>query len=161
LYSTVDDLYTWLRALLQGHVVAPETLASLFSNQAPHYGFGWFLGDDVGGFPDAGDARGQVVHHDGGCPGFSTRVILYPEHEVIAIALSNARPSNTGVMAAALADLVLGLEVKHPSVTADDQICRLAIREGVAAANARWEELQASGAGPNVLPSAAAISSRG
>jgi len=160
LYSTVDDLFTWTRALLTGRVISIEALDEMFTVQAGNYGYGWFLGDAIGGFPEAGGARGKVVHHDGGCPGFDTRVILYPEHEVVAIALANARPSSGGVMAAALADMVLGLEVRRPSVTADDQICRLAIRDGTEAARIRWEALQASKAGPDIMPTAAAISGR-
>ena len=82
------DLFTWTRALLTGRVISIESLDEMFTVQAGNYGYGWFLGDAIGGFPEAGGARGKVVHHDGGCPGFDTRVV-----DVLAVASEDAGES--------------------------------------------------------------------
>ena len=160
MYSTVDDLWTWFRALRNGEVLTEASLKQLSTPHAGNYGYGWFVGDS-NGFDDHVGERGKVVHHDGGCPGFATRVIRYLDHDVTVIALSNARPTSCGVLASALGDMAIGLDVRTPTASPDDVIARIAVRDGVAAAEERWIELRDSGAGPDALPSGSGVNNRG
>lgn len=105
IYSSVHDLTAWMRMLLdggkwQGKAMLADT--SLREMWRPHvtigggagagtadfrsYGMGWFLSLE----------RGQkVVEHDGGMPGFLSKVSLMPAEKFAFVVLNNA---NDGVL---------------------------------------------------------------
>jgi CubicO group peptidase (beta-lactamase class C family) len=86
LYSTIDDLYRWDRALYTDAVVPQSLLATAFT---PHirinsteqgYGYGWAIHRQFDRL---------VIEHNGGIEGFRTIIARYPNDQAVIIVLSN------------------------------------------------------------------------
>jgi CubicO group peptidase (beta-lactamase class C family) len=99
LYSTLDDLLVWNRALHGGHLLTPRSYAMMIADHAPEstpdergrprrdWGFGLFsnsLGRQVS--PDFLDRQ---IYHTGSWSGFRNIVTHQPDADVTVIVLSN------------------------------------------------------------------------
>ena len=99
LYSTLDDLLVWQRALHRGHVLSPRSYAQMIADHAPDgtpdergkprrlWGYGVYdkeLGRQVR--PDFTDNQ---IFHTGSWSGFRNLVTYQPEADVTVIVLSN------------------------------------------------------------------------
>lgn len=110
IYSSAHELTIWMRALMAGgtwqtkEIVTPGSLVEMWrphTNTAPSgtgwrtddfksYGLGWFLSIDRGN---------KIVEHDGGMPGFLSKVSLMPGKRFGFVLLNN---SNDGIVNEAL-----------------------------------------------------------
>lgn len=105
IYSSVHDLTAWMRMLLAGGKWQDKTMlteASLREMWRPHVATAPGTGGDTGDFKSYGMGwflsleRGQkVVEHDGGMPGFLSKVSLMPAEKFGFVVLNNA---NDGVL---------------------------------------------------------------
>lgn len=99
LYSTLDDLLVWERALHRGHLLTPRSYAMMIADHAPEttpdergrprrdWGFGVFsnsLGRRVS--PDFLDRQ---IYHTGSWSGFRNMMSYQPDADVTVIVLSN------------------------------------------------------------------------
>ena len=80
LYSTVEDMYKWHRALHEGKLLKPGTLKQIFKNHLSGTGYGWF------NLPHLNRAR---VYINGRSPGFPSYHVRYIEGEITIIILNN------------------------------------------------------------------------
>lgn len=99
LYSTLDDLLIWQRALHHGHVLSPDSYRQMIADHAPEdtpdergkprrlWGYGIYekaLGRQVlPGFTD------NQIFHTGSWAGFRNLVTYQPDEDVTVIVLSN------------------------------------------------------------------------
>jgi CubicO group peptidase (beta-lactamase class C family) len=99
LYSTLDDLLVWQRALHGGHLLSPRSYAMMIADHAPSdtpdergrprrgWGFGVFensIGQRVSpAFMD------RQIFHTGSWSGFRNLVSYQPDEDVTVIVLSN------------------------------------------------------------------------
>lgn len=100
LYSTVQDLKIWCDALFDCPLVAPQTLALMFTpygqvGPACHYGYGCFLAP-------------RFRMHGGGTPGFQSRIKQYPEQKVSIILLFNTDQISMEPILRAVEPLIVG-----------------------------------------------------
>ena len=99
LYSTLDDMLAWERALHHGQVVSPRSYAQMTADHAPDstpkerdrvrrdWGFGLFtnsLGRQV-----RPAFEGRQIYHTGSWSGFRNLVTYQPDADVTVIVLSN------------------------------------------------------------------------
>jgi CubicO group peptidase (beta-lactamase class C family) len=105
LYSTVDDLLLWDRALSDGKLVSKETLETIFTPYKDGYGYGWTIGKSFGH---------RVVAHGGGINGFVTYILRMPDEKLCAIVLSNVEGSPVATIAQDLAAIALGEKYAIP-----------------------------------------------
>lgn len=100
LYSTLDDMLVWTRALHGGRVLSERSYAQMIANHAPppqtpaelarprrDWGFGVFVGR-LGERTDKPFSDRQI-YHTGSWSGFRNLVSWQPEAEVTTIVLSN------------------------------------------------------------------------
>ena len=80
LYSTIEDMYRWDRALYTEKLITQESLDKIFTPFKNNYGYGWRLSKLFGR---------KCVGHSGGIEGFTARISRYPEENVCIIVLSN------------------------------------------------------------------------
>ncbi len=99
LYSTVDDLLIWDRALATGKILTEASRQAMWTDYGNHYGFGWSIGEQSGH---------QRIAHGGSVNGFSTAFNRYPKDGLVAIVLSNYMASPSDTIAGNLAGLCLG-----------------------------------------------------
>jgi CubicO group peptidase (beta-lactamase class C family) len=80
LYSTVEDLYLWDRALHTEALVSQSTLDLMFTPHMEEYGYGWGIGE----YSDR-----KVIYHGGEIDGFVTAIARFVDDDVVFIVLSN------------------------------------------------------------------------
>ncbi len=86
LYSTVEDLYLWDRALY-GETLLPKGAKELyFTPGLGHYAFGWVVNNvPVGNSPDST----LSIWHGGGINGFNTVIMRFPREQHLIVLLNN------------------------------------------------------------------------
>ena len=100
LYSTVLDLKKWCDAMFDCPLVAPQTLALMFTpharvDDALQYGYGWFLAP-------------HVRMHGGETPGFHSRIRQYPAQKVSVVLLLNSDQTSAETIVSAIEPLIIG-----------------------------------------------------
>jgi D-alanyl-D-alanine carboxypeptidase len=99
MYSTVDDLMRWDRALYGEKVLTAASKDRMWTPNLNDYGYGWVITERFGE---------RVMEHGGGINGFSTMIIRAPGKKLLAIVLSNVETPSTGAIATGLLSLALG-----------------------------------------------------
>ncbi len=99
LYSTVEDLYLWDRALYTEKLVKKATLEKIFTPVKNDYGYGWAIENQK---------DHKRISHNGGINGFGTQINRYVNDDVCVIVLSNLVPSPVGKIANDLGSIALG-----------------------------------------------------
>src|SRR5215217_2740282 len=103
MYSSVEDLYLWDRALYGDKVLPAALKQKMFTPGLGDYGFGWNLEPTQ---LDDGKTKVATTSHGGGINGFSAFLIRVPEKKEGIIVLSNV---GRGVRARSLAAGVLSV----------------------------------------------------
>ncbi len=105
LYSTVEDLYRWDRALAASRLVPAALQDQMFTAHAAipgpggaGYGYGWEIGQEAGHPYQA---------HAGGIEGFSSFIVRYPDDQVTVIVLGNQQDVNPRAIALSIAEAIL------------------------------------------------------
>ena len=82
IYSTVDDLYKWHRALQTGKILSKALQQQAYRPFKKEYGYGWEMADSVNGR--------QVVGHAGRMlNGFEAKMLRVPDDDLFIILLNN------------------------------------------------------------------------
>ncbi|HNP22066.1 MAG TPA: serine hydrolase [Panacibacter sp.] len=104
IYSTVEDLYKWDRALYNNSVISEGSRKKMFTPGMNNYGFGILI--------DSFENHLRIWHN-GGIPGFVSNISRYVNDDVCIVVLSN-NESNADLVSNALAKIVFGLPVELP-----------------------------------------------
>ena len=105
LYSTVEDLLIWERALFGKKVLSEASLQKMTTPSKGDYGFGLFI-HTVSGH--------KVIEHGGGISGFNSHLTYFPDEQIVVVALSNMS-GGADEVAGKLSSLALGEAVILPS----------------------------------------------
>jgi CubicO group peptidase (beta-lactamase class C family) len=105
LYSTVEDLYLWDRALYTEKLVKKAMLEKIFTPYKSGYAYGWGVDEQFGH---------KRISHNGGIDGFNTNVIRFPNDDVFIVGLSNFIPSAVSAMTQKLAAVVFNQPYELP-----------------------------------------------
>jgi CubicO group peptidase (beta-lactamase class C family) len=105
LYSTVEDLYIWDRALYTEKLVKKPTLEKIYTPFKSNYAWGWAVDEQNGH---------KRIQHGGGIDGFNTNILRYVNDDICIIALSNRIPAALNPMSQNLAALLLGEKYELP-----------------------------------------------
>jgi CubicO group peptidase (beta-lactamase class C family) len=100
LYSTIDDLVKWNRALDSNQLIGAASRSQMFADPGTGYGFGWRVGNWFGN---------RVQSHSGGIQGFAALMCRYPDEKLTVVVLANLRQTPTAWLANELASLHLGV----------------------------------------------------
>lgn len=80
LYSTVEDMYLWDRALYSEKLVKKASLEKMFTPFIDNYAYGWMI-DNFKGH--------KWIFHNGGIQGFSTAMNRFPDDDLCIVILRN------------------------------------------------------------------------
>jgi CubicO group peptidase (beta-lactamase class C family) len=105
LYSTVDDLARWDRALAEGKLISKDSYDRMYRPEKGDYAYGWAVADRSGR---------KEIGHGGGINGFATQINRYPDQKLCVVVLCNVIPQNPGRVARDLAAIALGDPYKVP-----------------------------------------------
>ncbi|MDR7871547.1 MAG: serine hydrolase [Tissierellaceae bacterium] len=111
MYSTVEDLYRWNKALYAGEVVGIETLEEIFRDHieiapgAGHYSYGWMTFDF--GFD-------KMTYHGGNTLGFTAEIARLNNSNIDIIILSNKGYVDLNTVKNNIINILFGAEVELP-----------------------------------------------
>lgn len=113
LYSTVDDLYKWDRALYGTGVLTDASKQKMFTPGKSNYGYGLII-DSLESHPR--------IWHNGAIPGFLSKISHFKNDDVCVIVLANTAVTQnntlpiTEVLADGLAQIVFDIPVETPYI---------------------------------------------
>lgn len=84
MYSTVDDLYLWHRALSDGKILKKESLDQMYKQFLPEAPFGY-------GFQVNPMHEQKCISHTGSMPGVDTYILRYIDEDTCIIILGNVK----------------------------------------------------------------------
>jgi len=118
MYSTVEDLYRWDRALYTEELVKKETLDKIFSGyvdtqEGSKYGYGWVIVDT---------GLGKLIYHTGGTLGFSAIIARFVDQDFTIIALVNSQGYNAVDLVNTIAAIVYNVDYKLPEALEEIEI---------------------------------------
>jgi CubicO group peptidase (beta-lactamase class C family) len=100
LYSSIDDMLKWDRALHAAKPIGPAAVASMFTDYGHNYGFGYYI---------LKSKTGHIMwDHEGGIFGFHSEIAHYPNDGLTVIVLSNLEDAPAYKIGNDLADLYFG-----------------------------------------------------
>jgi D-alanyl-D-alanine carboxypeptidase len=106
LYSTVDDMLIWDRALHARKLISQESYARMFTPFKSNYAYGWFVNTFAGRTEQA---------HGGGINGFNTFFIRYPAERVAVAVFANINGPHPDRIAKDLGRMYFGEKVNAPA----------------------------------------------
>lgn len=115
IYSTVEDLYKWHKALLNNELISEKTKELMFKAhkkmgpQAAAYG--WFVGDQK--FGRENDSVFTTVH-SGGINGYSALITRIPEDDALIVLLNNTGGKPLNDMTEAIGRILYDQEYEMP-----------------------------------------------
>ena len=111
LYSTVEDMYLWDRALYSHTLLPRKWMALLFEPHIPYsgaaYGYGWVIGElqlDNG-------KKIQSISHGGGINGFNTIIVRLVKDEHLIVLFNNTGGTNLREMSEQIACILYDRDV--------------------------------------------------
>ena len=137
LYSTVEDLYLWDRALYTDRLLRDDLKKHLFTPTLQDYGFGWVIKKVR---LDDGKSELGTISHAGGINGFSTRIFRVPETKELVVLLDNtSRGDKLNALSSSIFSILHDIEPKQPRRSAVDELRK---ETNGAAIVARYRELR-------------------
>lgn len=125
MYSTVDDLWKWERALKAKRLLDGELEQAMFTPGLANYGFGWDIRED--------DEQRAIHSHGGGMPGVVTQITRVPALDRCVIILTNSDGTSIGAVEGGLFDLLEGRQPAPPRRRGDFAIAATVLENGVEA----------------------------
>jgi CubicO group peptidase (beta-lactamase class C family) len=100
IYSTVEDLYQWDRALHDGKLLSEKSLHQMFTPYRDGYGFGWRILKEF---------QRKVTVATGRSRGFSNSIRRYTDDDACVIVFSNLEDADTEKISHDLGAIVFGV----------------------------------------------------
>ncbi|WP_026933078.1 serine hydrolase domain-containing protein [Christiangramia echinicola] len=136
IYSTVEDLYKWHKALLNNDLISQESKDIMFTahkklgSQASAYG--WFVGDQK--FGQVNDSVFTTVH-SGGINGYNALITRIPEDDALIVLLNNTGGKPLNDMTEAIGRILYDEDYKMPKRSLVVAMMEEFYDNGLAAAN--------------------------
>jgi len=136
LYSTVDDLYRWGRALVgraDGPFTDPGSAERIMTPEPEGYRYGLGIGSRTIGREDSV----RVVEHTGGILGFASVLRVFPDHDRVIVLLDNTG-SDLGPIVEGLTNILWGTEATAPKPSIAERLLPIVRAAGADAAIERY-----------------------
>ncbi len=142
LYSTVEDLYKWDRALDSEKVLKQESKDLMFKPGMSNYGYGFSIGERKVGNTDR---KVKTIGHGGGINGFNTLITRFPESGSLVVLLGNVEGIQklNDITQGALA-VLNGLPYQKPKYSVVETLFKTYEKSGLQAAVTQYRELKKS-----------------
>lgn len=141
LYSTVEDLLIWDKALQTDRLLKPELKKKLFEKYKKlgemYYGYGWMTGKRYNGKDSL-----NVITHGGGINGFQTTNYMIPEAGQYVIIFSNAGGAPLAKMTDQIINILNGKKETAPQKSLVQILWKSIETDGVESAIKKFKELK-------------------
>ena len=140
LYSTVEDLYLWDQALYTDKLLNAQSKASMYKPFLDNYAYGWLVRD--ASFKVNGQSV-QLITHDGGINGFTTRIIRYPKEKNLIVLLDNTGTDYLDRLSESIAKVIYNQPYEPPKMSIVSMLADTITQKGIEAGIAQYRELKA------------------
>jgi len=141
LYSTVEDLFIWDKALQTEKLLSNKWKEEFFKPRVDalgaKYAFGWFINKKK-----IGDNEFDIISHDGGINGFNTRNYFIPNKGIVVILLNNAGSAPLNEITDKIISILNGEDIKPPLNSLVRHTHKILIEEGIEAALQQFKYLR-------------------
>lgn len=142
LYSTVEDLYVWDRALYLDTLLPAPLKQKMFTPGLNNYAFGWAVRPLT---LHDGETELANLSHGGGINGFVTVIIRVPERKELVVLLDNASSGGKlSQLAAGLLSILHGIPPEQPRPSVGELVWSTLDKTSVTEAIARYRVLKAT-----------------
>ncbi len=145
LYSTVEDLYLWDRALETNKLLSKKNTDLMFSGQIKDgngsYGYGWGVNRML---VDIGKDSLLVIGHGGGINGFNTLITRIPADQNLVVLLNNTGGTNLSEMSRNLIKVLNDQPYELPQRSLANYLMEKIYENGLEAAMKDFEKQKAS-----------------
>lgn len=107
LYSTIEDLYIWDRALYTDKLISKKSLETMFSTVKANYAFGWGVVDVF---------NHKMIAHAGEIDGFTSNISRFVDDDICIVILSNFEHTPVSRINKDLIAIIFDKEYKNPVV---------------------------------------------
>lgn len=92
MYSTIEDLYKWERAIMGKNFLPKKLKNKMFKPEKGDYGYGWYIEDTP---INVNGTETLQVHHSGKISGFSATIVslIEDDHTIIILGNNDAIPN--------------------------------------------------------------------
>jgi CubicO group peptidase (beta-lactamase class C family) len=141
LYSTVEDLYLWDKALYTNQLLSTENMDLVFTPYIDGYAFGWGVGKRlIGNKTDS-----VIVHsHQGGINGFNTIITRIPSDKNLVVLLNNTGGAPLSEMKNAINGILYGTAYKMPTKSLATELMDIILEKGIKAGIKAFNTLKKS-----------------
>jgi CubicO group peptidase (beta-lactamase class C family) len=141
LYSTIEDLLIWDKALQTEKLLPKKFMDEIFKPRVDafgaKYGFGWAIAKKK-----IGEAEVDVITHGGGINGFNTINYFLPKNGQTVILFSNAGGAPLNDMTDKIVDILNGKDVKMPAKSLAEHFASVIKEEGIKTAVDQFKQMK-------------------
>jgi CubicO group peptidase (beta-lactamase class C family) len=143
LYSTVEDLYLWDRALYTDRLLPEKTRDLLFAPYIPAFGGGYGYGWGIAKVPIGRTSDSVIViEHGGGINGFNTLISRIPSEQDLVVLLNNTGGVPLGAMSRAIRGILYDKPYDLPKRSLADTVLAAIMKHGIASGIEQYRELK-------------------
>ncbi|MBS1515352.1 MAG: serine hydrolase [Bacteroidetes bacterium] len=136
MYSTVEDLYKWDRALYTDKLISKELKEKMFTPFLKNYAYGWgVMKINANGIEKKG------YSHSGGINGFNANIVRIVDDNIVIIALSNYYNGESGKVSNDIGKILYGIPYNFPKKSVTSMLMSLGAAKGYTAAVAEIKEV--------------------
>ncbi|MFH1194788.1 MAG: serine hydrolase [bacterium] len=143
LYSTVEDLFLWARALSSHKLLSEKYSKIMFEPYmaafGAHYAYGWIVGKKY--FEGLKDSL-YFTQHGGGINGFNTLITRFPETGQLVVLLNNVEGFPAGVITDNIIRILNGLDYDQPKLGIGYKLFELIEDEGIQSAVETYKQIK-------------------
>lgn len=140
MYSTVEDLFLWDRALYGDALLSKTAKELYFTPGLGHYAFGWVVDStQVGNSTDSV----LTIMHGGGINGFNTLIVRFPAEQLLIVLLNNTGGARLDEIRKAIAGILFDRPYDLPRKSIAEALARDIEEKGVPGALAEIPALKA------------------
>lgn len=141
LYSTVEDLLIWDKALQTEKLLPKKFMNEIFKSRVDglgaKYGYGWSLGKRK-----IGNEEYDVITHGGGINGFNTINYFIPKNGQVVILFSNAGGAPLNEITHKIISILNNEDVKMPAQSLAEHLATVIKEDGVESAVAQFKQMK-------------------
>lgn len=126
MYSTVEDMYKWDRALYTEKILTKASLEKMFTPVLNNYGYGWQIIE-----APMGDVKKKVITHNGGIFGFSSLETRLVEDNNFIMVLNNSENGSLNQLTNGIAQILYGIEPPKPRKSLAMELSKLIKENGI------------------------------
>jgi len=110
MYSTVEDLYKWDRALYTDKLITKESKEKMFTPFLKNYAYGWGIAK-----ANANGVEKTIYAHSGGINGFSANIARFVTDNMVIIVLSNYYNAQSQKISNEISKVIYGIPYNMPA----------------------------------------------